>query len=133
MWLEILNLFATPSSVSVSFCRVRFPSQDLAFPRIFPRVASHLSYAYLYFPLLCFFLATTIVVFRSCSRPRLARDLNLLSEILSKSFMLEWASSFKGPLCVLVWARAEATRTPRTPLIDKHEEVTEKELKSRQR
>lgn len=29
MWLEILNLFATPSSVSVSFCRARLPTGSL--------------------------------------------------------------------------------------------------------
>jgi len=62
------------------------------------------------------------------SLSRFSRDLNLLSEILLKSFMLDWASSFGVSVCsllVLVEVRGSTSNSS----IDKHDFLAEKSRK----
>jgi len=108
MWLEILNLFASSSSVSVSFCRVRFPYQHV-FP-FSPFHWAHLSYAYLYFPLLCFIRSVV-------SFPLLARfesfKWNIVEIIYAWLGHFFWGEAF---LCSLGFEfRWKYVVPPRTP------------------
>lgn len=92
MWLEILNLFATPSSVSVSFCRVRPPflrPYPLPLLTLLPLVALVVCVFIFSHVLLCYCHSScvphSLLLPSSLSVCLLSRDLNLLSEILLKS------------------------------------------------